>query len=812
MTTTFNPVQTSPTEASEDRNSSVSGSDAENDTPNNGPDSGNASKKRKRSLKISCELCKARKVKCDRVEPACGWCARNNRVCVYKERQKPGLRVGYGRELEEKINRLEALLQVMGRRLEEHIVEHGDYSRHRPGSVRMSTSQPPQFPTYAQNDPRPSTASIMSQDTPGSDPRWGTANAYERMQYSRPQDAMSIRSVVDTTNHDVMSQSDRATSTAWYPASTPAPSLMPDSELPPYDLLYTLVDLFFKHVNPWSPILDRKATFDALFGSQSMEEPDRILLHAIVATALRFSKDPRLTPESRSQFHEISRQKIMLYALDHPSVRALQALVILAVDVLGTSNGQQGWNLLALTARNIVELGLDVERGAYLESSACPSSTLLQAAQPKNWIENEERRRLCWMTFVLDRYATVATADAFMLDEREMDRCLPCRYDLLSRNEPVETRWYRRGSPSETIVNRPENLGSFSYHCEVLGILSRIHRFLHQPLDITRLPDIQRWRETYRELDGELNSWLHNLPGEYGKISQLCHSDPGSRISNWIMLHAAFVTSVIRLHSSAAYPTIKSPVFTPSYHAIQRCLGAVESLREIAQDVLNTGMLALLGHPFAFSLWVSARLLLVHAATMECDVDPKIGFFISTLEQMGQHWQVARDYARILNDVVHEGKAGSGRTFTAMRRCAYDLNLLTSQRPRSVLDPPATHNVSQSELEYLEVFDFFNYPRVDAIAGLGFDPSTNPSIAMGPVVGLPHQNGNGNGNGNGTGPCPGTPTPTQTPSQTTASGQSHPQPHGPAQPSSQTPSYRATPAFVVANPESDWLIFKPPYE
>ncbi|EXJ69302.1 uncharacterized protein A1O5_07338 [Cladophialophora psammophila CBS 110553] len=768
--TTYTAVHTSPTDASEERNSSVSGSDAENDHDNadNTPENGTStSKKRKRLLKISCELCKARKVKCDRAEPACGWCARNNRACVYKERQKPGLRVGYGRELEEKINRLEALLQVMGRRLEEHIAGHGDFSTHRPGSVRMSHQpQPASFNAYPQNDPRPSTASIVSQDTPGSDPRWPpVANAYERMQYPRPQDAMSIRSVVDGANHDLMSQSERGHSVAWFPTATPAPS-MPDSELPPYDLLYTLVDLFFKHVNPWSPILDRKATFDAFFGSQSMDESDKILIHAIVATTMRFSKDSRLTPESRRQFHEISRQKIMMYALDHPNVRALQALVILAVDELGTSNGQQGWNLLALITRNIVQLGLDVEKSTYLESTTYPSATLLQAAQPQSWIENEERRRLCWMTFILDRYATVATADSFTLDEREMDRCLPCRYDLFSRNEPVETRWRRRGAPSELIVNKTENLGSFSYHCEVLGILSRIHRFLHQPLDITRHSDIQRWRETYRGLDGELNDWLQNLPGEYGKISQLCHSDPGSRISNWIMLHAAFVTSVIRLHSSAAYPTIKSPVFTPSYHAIQRCLGAVESLREIAQDVMNTGMLALLGHPFAFALWVSARLLLVHAATMECEIDPKIMFFISTLEQMGRHWQVAGNYARILNDVVQEGSNGSGRTFTAMRRCAYELNLLTSQRPHSVLDTVTTHNSSQSELEFLEVFDFFNYPRLSAIAGSNaFDLSASVT------------------NQNQT-------TPTQ----------------------GQAPNHRATPAFVIPNPESDWLIFKPPFE
>ncbi|OCT48311.1 hypothetical protein CLCR_03871 [Cladophialophora carrionii] len=767
--TTYNGPQTSPTDASEERNSPLS-SDAENenDSPEDGLENGTASKKRKRSVKISCELCKNRKVKCDRAEPACGWCARNGRECVYKERQKPGLRVGYGRELEEKINRLEALLHAQGRRLEDHIAEHGDLSPlHRQSSLR--TPHPPggtQFNAYAQSDPRPSAASVLSQDTPGSESRWpSVANAYERMQYPRPQDAMSIRSVVDVGGHDIMSQSDRGPSRAWYPTSTPGPAIS-ESELPPYDLLYKLVDLYFKHVNPWSPILDRKATFDAFFGSQSMGDSDRVLMHAVVATTMRFSKDPRLTAEARQQFHEISRQKIMMYALDHPSVRALQALVILAVDVLGTSNGQQGWNLLALIARNIVQLGLEVEKTTYLQSSAYPSATLLQASQPQSWIENEERRRLCWMTFILDRYATVATADTFIFDEREMDRCLPCRYDLFSRNEPVETRWRRPGVPSEMIVNKPENLGSFSYHCEVLGILSRIHRFLHQPLDITRHPDIQRWRERYRELDAELNDWLQNLPGEYGKISQLCHSDPGSRISNWIMLHAAFVTSVIRLHSSAAYPTIKSPVFTPSYHAIQRCLGAVESLREIAQDVMNTGMLALLGHPFAFALWVSARLLIVHAATMECEIDAKIMFFISTLEQMGQHWQVAGTYARILNDVVQEGNTGSGRTFTAMRRAAYELNLLTSQRPRSVLDPVTTHNSSQSELEYLEVFEFFNYPRFNAIAGSnGFDPS----------VSVTNQNQT---------------TPTQ----------------------GQPPNSRATPAFVVPNPESDWLIFKPPYE
>ena len=64
------------------------------------------SSKRKRPMSVSCELCKQRKVKCDRGQPSCGWCVKNSHVCEYKERKKPGLRAGYGRELEARLGEL----------------------------------------------------------------------------------------------------------------------------------------------------------------------------------------------------------------------------------------------------------------------------------------------------------------------------------------------------------------------------------------------------------------------------------------------------------------------------------------------------------------------------------------------------------------------------------------------------------------------------------------------------------------------------------------------------------------------------------
>lgn len=640
-------------------------------------------------------------MKCDKAEPACGWCASHGRLCVYKERKRPGVRASYEIDLEEKVNRMEAMLNLLGSKVEDHIV-NDHVGRAQPAHL--------QSPTYSQGRYRP-TPSLTDVD-PRSTPV--PTSATWRPELSR-HDSISIRSLVgdDGLSHAQQPPFHR--------------QLEQDTDLPPYDLLYSLVDLYFKHVATWSPILDRKHTFDVLFGRAVLEEPDRVLLFAIVAVTLRFSKDPRLTIESRKHYHDISKQKVQLYGLENPNIQALQALVILAIDILGTSNGPQGWNLLALIARNVVQLGLNVEKSVYLAATPYPSISCLQAfavSQPTSWTENEARRRLLWMVYVLDRYTTVSTSFNFTLDDIEVDRPLPCSYDLFSQNEPVETKWFRWPERTETTMNNPDNLGSFAYHCEVLRILSRIHKFLNRPVDISSHSEVQQWRSTYFELDNDLNSFLAQLPGDYGRISQLCHSDPASKIANWIMLHAAFVTSVIRLHSAAGYPIVCSSYFMPNQQAMQRCLAAVDSLKVIAQDVVDSNGLDLLGPPFAFSLWVSARVLLVHAAATESAVDLKhIGFFISTLEIMGQYWEVAGRYAKILDRLVNEGQRAqephSGghqhqnmRSFTAMRSLAYELNQLVSQRPGSVLSPTSTRLTSLNELEYLDVFDSFNYPRL----------------------------------------------------------------------------------------------------
>jgi hypothetical protein len=134
-----------------------------------------------------------------------------------------------------------------------------------------------------------------------------------------------------------------------------------DNDFPPYDLLYGLVDLFFKHIYPWCPILHRQTTLNSLFGDATLDEADRIILHAIVATTLKFSTDQRLTADKRDRYHQTSKEKVLLHGIEHSSVKSLQALVILSLDVIGCSNGPPGWNMLALITRSVVQLGLSME-------------------------------------------------------------------------------------------------------------------------------------------------------------------------------------------------------------------------------------------------------------------------------------------------------------------------------------------------------------------------------------------------------------------------------------------------------------------
>jgi hypothetical protein len=226
---------------------------------------------------------------------------------------------------------------------------------------------------------------------------------------------------------------------------------------------------------------------------------------------------------------------------------------------------------------------------------------------------------------------------------------------------------------------------------------------------------------------------------------------------------------------------------------------AVDNILSVTRFVVNNQILDKLGPPFAFTLWVSARLLLVHGSTIAHTVSPDIMFIVDTLSRMGKYWKVAERYSSILQRVLDEygeyqqsgavdgdrSTPSSVKILADMRRCAFDLDFLISRQPRSSpssSQPAAStsgmlsRSLAPNELEYLDVFGFFNVPRVPA----GRAPDIN-SLDMSEPVNNPMSIHGLTGTGNPGSIVDGTPT--------------------------NTNEFNIT-NYLIPTPETDWL-FRP---
>ncbi|KAH0612932.1 uncharacterized protein H6S33_009312 [Morchella sextelata] len=649
---------------------------------------------------------------------------------ISSQKKKPGLRAGIGRELEERLDRVEAVLANHSQIIENHL---------------QNLNNHPQFPS-------PSTASHDHLSPSISHP--GTTEPM--MAVSHPPPSAQFTAVSQPPGTFVSTAGIMPADVAFREQNQIGDlsnTKSFDNDLPTDDLLCTMVDLFFQNIYPTCPILHRQTIVDSFFGRHlsQVEEPDVILMHSIVSATLRFCNDRRLDENWKAHFRSVAKRKIVFYALENPSVQSLKALVILVLDVTGSTNGPSGWGLLALTTRMALHLGLAVEpsREVLPQISTMGAGILPES---KDWVEEEGRRRLFWMVYLLDIYTTLGTSLDLTLDESEIDRLLPCRDHLWDRNQHVTTRWFRTPRRSDQTVNNVESLSAFSYLIEVLGILGRIHRFLRETVDINVLSDVEAWQLKYRTLDKALTSWKFSLPMSYGNLTRALNLGGTVVDPSWIMLHAAYNTSVIRLHSSAAYPTTRSSIFGPSYSAGQRCLSAVENIAALTRLVISNNMLHLLGSTFAFTVWVAARLLLVHASTTEYSTIPDVRLFLDALREMGKCYQTAERYATIIQRVVEElsqtqmqtangsvsdqdtdSTGSSTRNCVAilsdMRMTAYAVDVMISRQPDSrrstahlgipTSNGESSGNNGSAALDYLDVFNWFNFPRVA--------PGTHPS-------------------------------------------------------------------------------------
>lgn len=570
-------------------------------------------------------------------------------------KRKPGPRIGHARELHDKVDQLGKSLSTLRSQFERYTTQPDGGETDSLGRMKLPSGS---------NDNTPQSANAM-----------GTAvQAVEGAEHHR----LAILTVNTFSDQEREApavlrsepQSRLRTTTAdSTTASSEYDGFLKNIGLPPHRQLTTLVELYFEHVNACIPLLEQESMLQILRDPFELDEPDQILLHALVLSGSRYWKGPEMM---RREYHESSKRRIQVYVLEHSNIRGMQALVVLTIDVLGDAYTVEAMNLLTLLARNFSHLGLCVEHRFDLGLCIYAPAGLTQSSMishPVSWLEEEERRRLFWAAYIIDRYTNTSTSSNYIIDEREVNRPLPCRYALWVAGEQVETRWYRTDLPFEVSAGTPENLGSFSYLCEVARLMTRIHEFVKRPLDFYSTSEVSQWKSSYAQLDRQLSSWLKGLPCEYAQISESFRPNTRIKASNWVLLQSGFILAAIRLHSVAGYPPMVSNLFKASHSAMHKCLAAVMCMMRTAQDVVSVDMLRLLGPLFAGALWVTGRLLLVHASVPGNHLDPSIYFFISTLERMGEHWPLAKVFSsRLLSMLPQAQTEGHSNTLEDLRK------------------------------------------------------------------------------------------------------------------------------------------------
>jgi hypothetical protein len=302
---------------------------------------------------------------------------RNPDDCVYPVKLKPGLRPGTGTDMIKRLEQLEERVQHQEGRLREQEIRLNQMNL-MPPPVQM---QPP-------------------------------IQMYQ---------SMELPTIDMPTTIDMSSFGTNASPSGISNASFRDPLV-----LPPDDIVRDLINLFYIHIHPWAPILSPNPL--------QFTAPWNIIVHAIVVVTLRLSTDPRLI--NKQQYRAAAKQHVLSHAIESTSIASIQALALLALDLIGSEQGPSSWGILALLTRSAVHLGLVVEEEtSYSGRAPAPSLSRMSIIPPAaNWQEDESRRRLFWLIFALDRYACVSTGWDFALPDFEIKRRLPCSDERWRRN------------------------------------------------------------------------------------------------------------------------------------------------------------------------------------------------------------------------------------------------------------------------------------------------------------------------------------------------------------------------------------------
>ncbi|KAJ9098194.1 hypothetical protein QFC21_004523 [Naganishia friedmannii] len=399
------------------------------------------------------------------------------------------------------------------------------------------------------------------------------------------------------------------------PLSYEAPIWTEGASLPRDDIVHDLIRLFFEKVAPWAFILIPRA-------DQVWEPPWDEVAHAMVVISLRFSKDERLIPY-KQRIYDAARKHVFIQSMDTTSIETMQALALLALDVIGSGKGPEHWSVLSLLTRAAITMDLlresdsqqsleseavnDAQTGSLRFPSVLSKTKILQP--PVMWQDDEARRRLFWLIFVLDRYTCTATAWDNAIPQADIKRRLPCADELWKGIEWFQSDTFM--SPLSLYGRSSASLATLhpsAFFVEALDLLGRAHSLQSRPVDMQDPRAMESRRDATSAITSAAKRWYHDIQPAIGKLEDERPMEPLH-----LLTHAM-------------------------YHAL--------SCRVTVRDVNAPAVSPV----FIWTCWIAARIMFVHAClSARTNMDPEFQILLASLRIMAEEWQLADEYVKLLS-------------------------------------------------------------------------------------------------------------------------------------------------------------------
>ncbi|KAF2018832.1 hypothetical protein BU24DRAFT_106022 [Aaosphaeria arxii CBS 175.79] len=532
--------------------------------------------------RIACILCRKRKLRCDGTRPTCGTCKRLSHDCAYDEvRKKSGPKRGYVKLLEARLQQVETLLKN-----QESSDQNKDASQDPASAYVASTIQQglPNVPDFLNTDN-------------------GTGN-FARSGSPAP-DAFGMNAPAGAAEGD-------------FPWEMIGLGL--DEPLPPQDVMDDLYNIFFQKIYPSLPIMHRRRFMAAMNLAPHMRPPVCLRYTMWTLAASVTDKYDAL----QEHFYQRARKYAQMDEMKGHGESTItlahcQTWVLMSTYEFKQMYFPRAWLSAGRAVRLAQMMQLHRLDGAGLDVKQC-------LPPPKDWTEREERRRTFWMTFCIDRYASIGTGWPVSIDERDILTNLPATEDAFDRSKPM---------PTSTLEDclKPGGANSMQAFGGVVltaALFGRNLLHLHRPEADDRDDDLNGgfWTR-HRNIEGFLLNTALSLPDHLRLPTGL--SDP-----NVVFLNMCIHTSAICLHQAAIFKADKHRLpANVSNESKIRCVTAAAEIASVMRMISHMDLSAM--NPFiSFCVYVAARVFVQYLKTRPKDhqMNSSLQFLLQAMQAL----------------------------------------------------------------------------------------------------------------------------------------------------------------------------------